>query len=163
MPVFTFRLQPLLDQKLEAEREAKIAFTLQAQALEREQNTLVQCLEAEKRTQRQVSGALAELLHATQTNAGIEIQRRNDYLLGLQQDLRSAQDKVLFQKFVVEEAEVKLKQARHKLVECSREVQKLTKFCDKLKSRFLADLTRKEAWEQDEAATVLYLRGKAGL
>lgn len=163
MPAFNFRLQPLLDQKLEAETEAKVALALQAQALEREQNTLCQLLKAEQQVQQRVAGALEELLSAAQTNAGVDIQRRNDHLLGLQQDLRSAQDAVLFQKFTVEEAELGLKQARHKVVECSREVQKLTKFCDKLKSRFLADLTRKEALEQDEAATVLYLRQKAGL
>ncbi|MBV8865369.1 MAG: hypothetical protein JO210_08235 [Acidobacteriaceae bacterium] len=163
MTAFTFRLQTLLDQKLKLETAARAAVIEKERALQEEQKTLLRLLENEQRIQRQILQARKEPLVTWRTNLAANIQRRNNYLEALQQDLKSAQDEVLVQKFAVQEAETRLNNAHTHAIECSREVEKLNKYRIKLENRFLSEAARKEELEQDEIGTVMYLNRRNGL
>jgi flagellar biosynthesis chaperone FliJ len=162
MPPFTFRLQTLLDQKLEAERAAKAAVVERRGALQEEQNKLRGLEGKEALVQQRVSLARAELLMPAGIQSSADIQRKNDYLWALQQDLKVAHDDVLIQNFAVEEAESALAKSQAHAAMCSREAGKLSKYRAKLESRYLALAAKKEELEQDELGTVMFLSRRAG-
>lgn len=162
MAVFTFRLQTLLDQRVEMERKAKAAVAEKHRILEEEQRVLLQLAEGEKRIARAISRAREELLLATKPNAGADVHRKNDYLMALRQDLSAAHDQTLIQQFAVEEAQMNLNKAQAYALECVREAEKLNKYRGKLEKRFVAEAAKKEELEQDELGTAMYVRQRSG-
>ena len=162
MPAFTFRLQTLLDQNLEIEAKAKLAVAEKQRVLHEQEAALRSLEENEKRIERSISRTREELLFESVTNAVADVQRRNDYLLALQQDLRTAREQTIVQKFAVEEAELNLREAQAYAIECFREAEKLSKYREKLEKRFLAEAAKKEELEQDEMGTTMHLTQRTG-
>lgn len=162
MARFTFRLQAVLDQKRDMEAKAKLAAAEKQRVFEEQQTLLVQLLEREHGIQRTILRTREELLPPGATNAVTDIQRRNDYLEALGHDLKAAHERVLIQQFAVEEAQMDLDRARAYALECYREAEKLSKYREKLEERFLAEAEKKEALEQDELGTTMYLSRRAG-
>jgi flagellar biosynthesis chaperone FliJ len=160
--VFTFRLQTLLDQKLEMEAKARLAVAERQRILDEQQNILLQVIENEKRIQRSISRTRDELLLARVTNVGADVQRKNDYLAALRQDLKTAHDQTLVQQFAVEEEQMNLEKAQAYALECFREAEKLSRYRAKLEKRFFAEGSRKEELEQDEFGTTMYLSRRTG-
>ncbi len=161
MPTFTFRLQSLLDQKIEAVKTAKLALAERQRELEEQQAALMRLIEAENTIQQQIKASRETLLTTSGADHAPEVHRRNNFLAGLQQDLSIAHGEMLVQKFAVEEAEATLEHARKHLIECSREAEKLDKYREKQQHGWLAEQAKKEAIEQDELGTVMYLNRRA--
>lgn len=162
MAAFTFRLQTLLDQKLEIEARARAAVVEKQRILEEQQCLLLKLIENEERIWRSIVRIRDELLLVAETNTGADVQRKNDYLAALRQDLRAAHDQTLMQQFAAEEAQMNVETAQAYALECFREAEKLTRYRAKLEKRFLAEAARKEELEQDELGTAMYLSRRAG-
>lgn len=162
MAVFIFRLQPLLDQKLDIEAKARSAVAEKQLILDEQQHLLDELLQNEKRIERWILHTRDELLVASVPNAGADVQRKNDYLAALRQDLSTAHNQTLIQKFAVEEAEMSLNQAQAYALECLREAKKLSRYREKLEKRFFAEAAKKEELEQDELGNTMYLSRRAG-
>ncbi len=162
MPAFVFRLQTLLDQKLDSEAKARAAVAEKQRALHEQQSVLLRLMEDEERIERSISRTRDELLVVAVTNAGADVQRKNDYLAVLRRDLSAAHSQTLVQKFAAEEAEMNLNEAQAYALECFREAEKLTRYREKLEKRFFADAAKKEELEQDELGTTMYLNRRAG-
>ncbi len=161
MQAFTFRLQALLDQKLDLEAKARVAVAEKERALHEQRDIFLRLLENEKRIELFLFGARKELLLTHVTNMGADIQRRNDYVAALGEDLRAAHERTVVQKFAVEEAEIKLNEAQGYALECFREAKKLVRYREKLEKRFLAEAAKKEELEQNELGTTMYLSRRA--
>ncbi|MBV8808611.1 MAG: hypothetical protein JO033_08050 [Acidobacteriaceae bacterium] len=161
MPAFVFRLQILLDHKLDIEAKARAAVIEKRRVLEEQQSILLRLVESEERIELAISRTRDELLLAAVTNVGADVQRKNDYLAALRQDLSAAHDQTLVQKFAVEEAEMNLNEAQAHALECLREAETLTRYREKLEKRFFAEAAKKEELEQDELGTTTYLNRRA--
>lgn len=162
MAVFNFRLQTLLDQKLDMEAKARVAMAEMHRIMEEQQSILLQLVENEKCIQRSILRTRDELLLAVVTNVGADVQRKNDYLAALRQDAKAAHDQMLIQQFAVEEAQMNLEKAQAYTLECFREAEKLSRYRKKLEKRFLAEAAKKEELDQDELGTTMYLSRRAG-
>lgn len=162
MAVFTFRLQTLLDQKLDTEAKARVAVAEKQRILEEQQHILLQLIEDENHIQRSISHTREELLLAAVTNVGRDVQRKNDYLTALRQDLKAAHEQTLIQRFATEEAQMDLDKALAYALECFREAEKLSRYRSKLERRFFAEAAKREELEQDELGTTMYLSRRAG-
>ena len=162
MQAFTFRLQTLLEQKLDIETKAKVAVAEKQQILQEQQRLLLKLEENEKRIERSILRAREELLLVSVTNAAADVQRRNEYLLALQQDLSAAKQQTLIRKFAVEEAEMHLSEAQAYALKSFRDSEKLSKYREKLETRFLAEMAKKEELEQDEIGTTMHVSRRGG-
>lgn len=160
MAQFVFRLEELLTQKVEAERKAKAAVVEKMRALEAEQAEWARLKQEEDQLRASIAQKRQERLILGE-NAVTELNRRNAYLEGLQQDLTAASDKVFLQGLAVEEAESALRTAQAYAKRCAQEAETLSKYREKLEQRFLAGELKKEELEQDELGTVMYLSRKA--
>ncbi len=157
MATFIFRLQTLLDQKLDMQAQARAAVSEKQRVLDDQQSVLLELVENERRTEHSISCTRNELLLASVTNSGADVQRKNEYLAALRQDFSAARHQTLVQKFAVEEAEMTLHQAQAYALECFREAEKLSRYREKLEKRFFAEAAKKEELEQDELGTTMYL------
>jgi flagellar biosynthesis chaperone FliJ len=156
MADFRFRLQPLLDGRLQAQTRAE-------EALAESQKVLL----AEKRTRRDLQQEQARIEDLIVTRrrelvgndpiAGGELEQRKDDLAALGLHLQSAREAVFSQQVVVDEAEAQVEENRLRVAECSREAETLTKYREKLEKEFLREAARKEELELDEIGNVLYL------
>ena len=160
MAQFVFRLEMLLAQKVDADLKAKAAVVEKRRALEAEQNELARLKQDEEQLRVTIAQKRQERLSFGE-NAATELNRRNAYLEGLQQDLSAACDKVFLQGLAVEEAESALREAQAYAKRCAREAETLSKYREKLEQRFLAGEAKKEELEQDELGTVMYLSRRA--
>lgn len=157
MPVFRFRVQPLLDQKIEAKEEAEKALVERQKELAAEKGKL----EEARRKERDLIDLRLRLRRQVMSNAGHplsgdEVRRRVEYIKDLALQADAAKEAVYSQQLVVTEADEKVKAAREHLAECTREVDILTKYRKKLEERFLRDAEQKEALELDEIGNMLY-------
>jgi flagellar biosynthesis chaperone FliJ len=162
MQAFTFRLQTLLEQKLDSEAKAKVAVAEKQQSLHEQKTLLIRLEENERRIERSILRAREELLPVSVANTAADVQRRNDYLLALRQDLSAAKQQTLIQRFAVEEAEMHVNEAQAYALECFRESEKLSRYREKLERRFLAEAAKKEELEQDEIGTTMHVSRRAG-
>jgi hypothetical protein len=160
--VFTFRLQTLLDQKVDMEAKARVAAAEKRRILEEQQSIHLQLAEREERIQQAIVRTREELLLNTGNNLGADVQRKNDYFAALRQDLSAAHEQTLIQQFAVEEAQMNLDNAQAYALECFREAEKLNRYRTKLEKRFFAEAAKKEASEQDELGTAMYLSRRSG-
>lgn len=159
MPAFQFRLQPLLDRKIEIEEEARKALKARRDELAAEQARLDEC----RTRQRELAARLEDLRRNIMTPgpdntiSGDEIGRRAAYLKALGLDVEAAKDAVFAQKLVVDECEDRVQEAERHMTECRRQVEVLEKYRERLEQRFRREQERKEAVEQDEIGNVLYI------
>jgi flagellar biosynthesis chaperone FliJ len=156
MAGFTFRLEALLTEKVEADRKARTVVGEKQRCLEAEESELRRRIEKESEIKKNLSRKRFERLSAAE-NQMTELQRRNAHLNGLQQDIDSAHKEVAEQLLVVEDAERALRVAREYAKRCTREAETLAKYREKQEKRFLAALEKKEELELDELGTVMYL------
>lgn len=160
MAKFSFRLQTFLEQKVEAARAARAEVSEKRHAWQLERNMLSDLVQREAQVQLEAQGIRNGLLSG-QINNVTDIQRRNSYLEGLEEDLRAAHEAVIVQSFAVEEAELALFAAEALAVERAREAETIEKYREKLEKRFLDAIAKKEETEVDETGTIGFLSRRA--
>lgn len=156
MAEFKYRLQVLLDQKIEAQEEAQRRLAERQKELAAEQKTLDELCAGQQR----ITEAMARTRQTLVTTGGgvHGILSRRDYLRGLKADLESAKDAVLLQRARVQDFEQCVSDTRKELAEYSRQVEILKKHRDRLAKRFAREREAQEAKEQDEMGNVIFLR-----
>jgi YscO-like protein len=156
MPVFQFRLQALLDQRLEAKKRADEALAGRQQELAAEQQTL-QDLEEEVERLTKLHQEKRLELAKSRARQGLRLTNQTDFLQGLKLDIQAARSGVLAQQIFVEQAEEVVREAQQVVVACQREVDVLDKYRERVEKRFWAELAYQEELEQDEIGNVMYL------
>jgi flagellar biosynthesis chaperone FliJ len=156
MGTFVFRLQPVLDRRIEARKKAEEALAEHQRALAAEQKTMRE-LEAaaesavaryqRRRAERSVSG----------TSRGVPIRNQDSALFGLKLDVQAAQAAVLSQQIFVDQAFELVKEARGVLDNRKRDEDVLERFRQRALERFLREEAYREELEQDEIGNVMHL------
>jgi flagellar export protein FliJ len=154
--VFRFRLQILLEQKLQAKKEVEEELAKRQAELAAEQNTLADLQRRAESLTQKLHNARREGAHMSSVS-GQDLLNYSTYLESLGEDIESARDAVFAQELVLDEFKEKVEQARAHLADCSREAEILTKYKDKLERRFQRQVEQKEELEQDEIGNMLYL------
>jgi flagellar biosynthesis chaperone FliJ len=155
---FRFRLQPLLDQKTEAKEAAEKALVERQQELTAEK---VKLEDARRREQELIALKLKLrreiMISGTgKSLSGNEVRQRVEFIKALGFQVDTAKEAVNAQQAAVTEAEDKVKTARAHVVDCTREVDILTKYRKKLEERFRREAEQKEALELDEIGNMLF-------
>jgi flagellar export protein FliJ len=155
MPAFHFRLQTLLDRRLDEQKRAEEDLANRQKELAFEQQTLkgledevarIVALYESRRSER-LAGAVRASTLSNQT----------DFLLALQLEIQDAQSAVTSQQVFVEQAQEAVTEANEKLAACRREVDLLENFREKAEQRFQREAAYREELEQDEIGNVMYL------
>jgi flagellar biosynthesis chaperone FliJ len=160
MPVFQFRLQALLDRRMEEKQHAEEFLAARERELAAERKIMkeledevqrIEELYQRKRTERFVSGV----------HIGVRLSNQSDFLVGLKLDVQAAHAGILSQQVFVDQAMDAVQEARAVLEVCRREVEVLEKYRDKAEKRFLQEAAYKEELEQDEIGNVMHLSRRA--
>jgi flagellar biosynthesis chaperone FliJ len=154
MPAFHFRLQVLLDRRLEEQKQAEEALTQRQKELVVERQTLKDLEEEVTRISALYERRRSERLVVH--SRGFRVSNQTDFLSALKLDIQAAQSSVLSQQLFVEQAQQAVAEAQEKLAVCRREVDVLDKYRDKAKKRFELDAAYQEELEQDEIGNVMY-------
>ena len=160
MARFRFRLQIVLDQKLEIKKQAEEDVAKRQAELVSEQTALTRLQHREESLVQELKIARRELAYISSTT-GESVFTYFARIESLNQDIDSARDAVFAQELVLDEFKEKVEQAKAHLMNCSREVEALTKYRDKLEQRFMRQLEQKEDLELDEIGNMLYMNRRA--
>jgi flagellar biosynthesis chaperone FliJ len=153
---FVFRLQTLLEQRIDLRKEAERELIERESELASERKIL-QGLEASaeaaaehfrrRRAERSVPGAFR--------NMPILVQ--NELLLRLEMDVQDARSAVLSQQILVDQALELVEEARKVLATRRLDEDVLEKYRQKAEARFVQEQNYKEELEQDEIGNVMHL------
>jgi len=155
MTVFRFRLQALLDKKIEERNLAAVKLTEAKRAHQTAQQKLRDMEKREQKLAEQIAGAREQLLIESQSSS-TQLGRLAKYLMGLEQDQRSARHASDLQRQTVKGAEEQVRKAHAGLAECAREVEILEKYREKLRNSFLRAALRKEEIDRDETSALMH-------
>jgi flagellar export protein FliJ len=156
MAQFKYRLQPLLDLKIERRDEFELALAERRKELAEEQQALAGLECARDTLAARLVEALRSRLAAGKEANGYELSQHTEFLRGLTADLTAAKSAVSAQRFRVQEFEERVVDARRDLTDAAREVDVLKKHRERLESRFIRALEHKEAVEQDEMGGIIF-------
>jgi flagellar biosynthesis chaperone FliJ len=157
---FVFRLQALLDQRIDLRKQAEDEFKARERELSAENNTLREleqsvetavALYRRRRAERSRSGM----------SLGVPILIQNDSLIGLEMDVQEARSAVLSQQILVDQALELVREANAVLASRRLDEEVLEKYREKTKTRFEREESYKEELEQDEIGSVIYLTRRA--
>lgn len=157
---FLFRLQALLDQRIDLRKQADNELKAKENELSAEKTTLQEleqavemavALHRRRRTERSKSGM----------SLGVPILIQNDALIGLEMDVQEARSAVLSQQILVDQALELVKKANVVLASRRLDEEVLEKYRQKAKTRFEQEENYKEELEQDEIGSVIYLGKRA--
>ena len=159
MTQFTYRLQPLLEQKEELKKEAD----REVSRREHELQTQLATLES---LQQRVQELVEKRQHARQelmTKPGAagaltanDVLKRSEFIKVLGTEIREAESDVSAQRVVIETCESEVKEAKEQAAEAQREVEVLNKHREKQQERFRREEEAKEEVALDEIGNVLY-------
>jgi flagellar export protein FliJ len=159
MTQFTYRLQPLLEQKEELKKEADREVSRREQELQTQQATL-------ESLQHRVQELVEKRQHARQelmTKPGdkgaltaADVLKRSEFIKVLGSEIREAENDVSAQRVVIETCESDVKEAKEHAAEAQREVEVLNKHREKQEERFRREEEAKEEVALDEIGNVLY-------
>lgn len=156
MAKFQFRLQILLDQKQENKKQAEEELAKQETELASEQTALADLRRHEETLVQELKLARHELAYISSTT-GENLSTYFARIESLNERIDAARDAVFAQELLIDESKERVEQAKTHLMNCSREVETLTKYRDKLEQRFLRQLEQKEDLELDEIGNMLYV------
>lgn len=159
MAKFVYRLQALLEQRIEAKDLAQQDVTAALRNLQEAQETLVEL----RNKERELIDNKAERRRSMFIDDGgglsaTELKDRVAHLKGLDLEIDEAGAEVLGQRIVVSECEEVVQTARQRLADAAREAEALVKHKAQLAERFNGELARKEELELDEAGTMAFLK-----
>jgi flagellar export protein FliJ len=159
MTQFTYRLQPLLEQKEELKKEADREVSRREQELQTQLATL-------ESLQHRVQELVDKRQHARQelmTKPGdkgaltaADVLKRSEFIKVLGSEIREAENDVSAQRVVIETCESDVKEAKEHAAEAQREVEVLNKHREKQEQRFRREEEAKEEVALDEIGNVLY-------
>jgi flagellar export protein FliJ len=154
MAPFQYRLQPLLDLKLERRKQLELALAQKQKELAAEQEALAEL----EHTQAGLEEKLAQSRRSVlgQGANGYTLGLFTEYLRGLAGDVEAGKGAVSAQRVRVGEFQERVAEARRLLAEAVREVDVLNKHRDRLEKRFQKTVERKEALEQDEMGGIIF-------
>jgi flagellar biosynthesis chaperone FliJ len=150
MARFTYRLQQLLDVKLERKEELQQELGRRLQDLAAEQQAGEELRRERILVEERVTAARTAMLSGTEGVSGRTIRQHADYVRGVSSDLAAAKDAEFAQELRIREFEERAAAARRLLADCAREVEVLDKHRDRLERRFLKELEKQEAIQQDD-------------
>jgi hypothetical protein len=161
MAQFRYRLETLLEQKLQAKEEAQHALAAAQRHLRKEQQELEACVREEQAAADRLQNSRAEALSpiaGVTTGEWLRLKRAHTQRLEQEHERAVAETKA--QELSVTEAEERIIAARQVLASGSRDVEVLEKHRARLERRFRVDTERKEALDQEEMANVIFLQGR---
>ena len=157
---FVFRLQAVLDKRIDLRKQAEDELKAKQSELSAENKTLQ---ELEKRVEAAV--ALYRRRRAERSRSGtirgVPILIQNDSLIGLEMDVQEARSAVLSQQILVDQALELVNEANKVLASRRLDEEVLEKYRQKAKVRFEQEESYKEELEQDEIGSVIYLSRRA--
>ena len=159
MAPFRYRLQTLLEQKMQTKEEAQHAIAAAQRDLRKEQEELEACLREQQVAAESLQTARAEALSpvaGATTGEWLRLKRAHIHRLEQQHERAVAETRA--QELSVTEAEERMIAARQVLAVRSREVEVLEKHRARLERRFRSETERKEALDQEEMANVMFLQ-----
>lgn len=157
---FKYRLQPLLDLKVDRKSQLQMAVAQCQNELSAEQEALAQLRREESQLEEKLAERRRNVLTGSDGSTGLAVQQYKDHLSGLAADLQLAKNSVFSQLLRVREFEEKVAETRRQLTECSREVDVLSKHRDRLQRRFLRVAQANEAAQHDEIGTTMFIHGR---
>ena len=160
MEQFKYRLQPLLDLKLEKQTQLQLALVQRQKELAAEKEALEQLRREQARIQEKLTSARPGVMAGGNGVTGREVRLYVDYLRGLEADLAAAIDAVGSQQLRIREFEERVVKARQAVAECAREIEVLNKYRARLEKRFLDKIGREEALAQDEIGNTMFVHGR---
>jgi flagellar biosynthesis chaperone FliJ len=160
MPSFQFRLQALLDRRIDEKQHAEEFLAARERELTAEQNLMKGLEEEVSRAEELYRHKRSERL-SSGVHAGIRLSNQSDFLVGLKLDMQAAYSGILSQQVFVDQAMDAVQDARAALEVCRREVEILEKYRDKAEKRFLQEAAYREELEQDEIGNVMHLSRRA--
>ena len=159
MTQFTYRLQPLLEQKQEARKEAERELRRREQELDAQLAVLHSLQSQEQKLVEKRDQWRRDMLTKPgqgQALSGREVLERAEYVKALKLEIEDAKSAVLSQGLVVEQCEARMQASRERVEDARREVEVLTKHRSKQEERFLRERQAKEELALDEIGNVLY-------
>lgn len=158
MGTFVYKLQPVLDQRLEKEEAAREFLSAEQRKLEQAQARQRE-LEAERdRITANLADARAHFLDVPaggQIQASVLIERR-EKIDSLDDQRRNAEAAVMSQQMHVLDCQDDVEKARQLLNEATREVKVLEKHREKQQLKFVRDQEAREEALQEEIGNSLY-------
>ncbi|RZU42233.1 hypothetical protein [Edaphobacter modestus] len=157
---FVFRLQAILDQRIDLRKQAEDLLKSKEHELAAEKRTLRELEEAVE-----TAAALYRRRRAERSRSGmslgVPILIQNDSLIGLEMDVQEARSAVLSQQILVDQAVELVDEAKAVLASRRLEEEVLEKYRQKVKTQFEQEESYKEEREQDEIGSVIYLGKRA--
>lgn len=159
MPSRKYRLQPVLDVREQAKREAERLLAARAAQLAEAEEELARRLREVESCRGRQAAAREEMLE--EMNAGAEARRALTHrthladLRAREEELRAAAEE---QRGVVARCEAELERARAALVEAAREVRVIEKHRENWRERERRELARREQKLNDEIGAILHER-----
>ena len=157
---FVFRLQALLDKRIDLRKQAEDELKARERELLAEKTTLQELEKAveaavalyrRRRVERSKSGM----------SLGVPILIQNDSLTGLEMDVQEARSAVLSQQILVDQALEVVNEANAVLASRRLDEEVLEKYREKAETRFEQEESYKEELEQDEIGSVIFLGRRA--
>jgi len=157
---FVFRLQAILDQRIDKRKHAEDLLKSKEHKLAAEKRTLRELEEMVE-----TAAALYRRRRAERSRSGmslgVPILIQNDSLIGLEMDVQEARSAVLSQQILVDQAVELVDEAKAVLASRRLEEEVLEKYRQKIKTRFELEESYKEELEQDEIGSIIYLGKRA--
>ncbi len=159
-PKFKYRLEPVLEQKERAKKDAEKALAQARAALEAEKKTLEE-LEAEKQS---LLDRIEESRHQRDQKAmegELTVQASRQYKLFIQrlhEERKEADVRIYKQTRVVERAEVEVQKAKDHLLTCAREHEAMSKHKEQWIKQQELELQKKEQKIMEEIGMVQHLK-----
>ena len=158
--MFQFRLQALLDRRLEEKNKAEEALAATEKELAMEQRTM-KALEDEASRAEELYRSKRMERAATGINGGGSLAGRSARLAGLQLDVHEAQASILSQQVFIDQATDAVREARAEAEARRRDLDVLEKYRQKAEAKFLQEEAYREELEQDEIGNVMHLSRRA--
>ena len=155
MAHFQYRLQPLLDARQQAKKDADLVVVDRRAALRQAEQVLAGLRESTQLLESNRSGLLMGMLGGGETT-GLDVRRCVDDIAILGRKIEDSKDEMLAQRIAIEECEERLAEAEREAAELSRQVEVLSRHREKKERAFLLDAERREANEQEEIASTMY-------
>ncbi len=159
MAQFIYRLRLLLEQKEEARNEADRQLARREQELAKQVEHLESLQRREKELVEKRERLRRELLAKPEGEEALTaraVLERSEFVKVLGVQIEEARNDVASQRSVIEQCELRVREAKRCVEEAKREVEVLTKHRAKQQERFLREERAKEELELDEIGNVLY-------